>query len=177
MERVAKLTKKGDVELSSDAKIIDVDTGEFHVSSESIVLQSIALGSCVALMVYERDLKIGGLAHIMLPGQSPKTKNDTKYAKNAIEALFDSARKLGANIADLEISMIGGANVLGEGDIPDKVIDSVLGCLKNRHLEPSKMRVGGTVRRSAFLDISTGRVLFTEGESLAQESLKGMERA
>ncbi|MEE8577340.1 MAG: hypothetical protein V3T31_08800, partial [candidate division Zixibacteria bacterium] len=61
-------------------KTIDVDTGEVRVSSEPVILQSIALGSCIALVVYEREMKIGGIAHVMLPGKSPTLKENTKYA-------------------------------------------------------------------------------------------------
>lgn len=157
-------------------KTIDVDTGEIELSSEPVVLQSVALGSCIALAVYEQSSKIGGLAHIMLPGKSPSSKNNSKYAEDAIEALLDSVKSLGAKINNLEISIVGGANVLREGDIPDKVIDSVLDYLKKLNLDVNRMRVGGLVRRSLFLDTATGDVCFTEGDNLKKLLLTKIER-
>ena len=155
---------------------VDIDTGEIRVSSDPVILQAIALGSCVALTVYERNLKIGGLAHIMLPGKSHLSNNNTKYAKDAIKALLDSVKMLGADISNLEISMIGGANVLQDGDIPDKVIESVLGYLKESHLKLNRMRVGGIERRSAYLDIISGEVFYTEGDNTTKTLLTNIER-
>ncbi len=162
--------------LVSQRKTVDVDTGEIRVSSEPVRLQAIALGSCVAVMVYEPDKKIGGLAHIMLPGRSPSSKDSTKYVENAIDALMSSVEKLGARTGDLEISIVGGANVLQEGDIPDKVIESVLGCLGGLDMELTRMRVGGNERRSAFLETKSGNVYYTEGESNTRILLTAMER-
>ncbi|MEA1981730.1 MAG: chemotaxis protein CheD [candidate division Zixibacteria bacterium] len=162
------------MEFLSNLKIIDVDTGEIQVSSEPIILQSIALGSCVALVVYDRNLKIGGIAHIMLPGKSLSAKN-TKFSADAIESLLESINKLGAKTSDLEISIVGGANVLREGDIPNKVIESVLYYLKKSNLELNNMRVGGVERRSVFLDIESGNVFYTEGNSTKKILLKEIE--
>lgn len=171
-----KLKKKDNLDFLPSDKIIDVDTGEIIVSSEPVVLQSVALGSCVALAVYEQNSKTGGLAHIMLPGKSPSPNFDTKYAEDAIEALLDSVMKQGAKLRNLEISIVGGANVLQEGDIPDKVINSVLDYLKNLNLELNCMRVGGIERRSLFLDTATGNVYFTEGDNSEKILLTEIER-
>ena len=170
-----KLFRKNKLNFFSDNKIIDVDTGEIQVSSEPVILQSIALGSCVALVVYDRNMKIGGLAHIMLPGKSPSVKN-TKYAEDAIKALINSVKKLGAIITDLEISVVGGANVLREGDLPDKVIESVLDYLKKSDLELNGMKIGGVERRSVFLDMESGNVFYTEGNNMTKILLSKIEK-
>jgi chemotaxis protein CheD len=164
------------LELLSNNKSIDVDTGEIRVSSEPVILRSIALGSCIALVVYERNLKIGGLAHIMLPGKSPSSKDKTKYTEDSIETLLDFVKKLGAIPENLEISLVGGANVLQEGDIPDKVIKSVLDYLEKLHLEVKCMRVGGINRRSSFLDTATGKVFYTESDNPRKILLTKIER-
>jgi len=159
-----------------NTKTVDVDTGEIRVSSEPVILQAIALGSCVALAAYERNLKIGGLAHIMLPGKSRSSKNNTRYAEDAIQTLFESVKKLGADISNLEISIVGGANILQEGDVPDKVIESVLDYLKKLHLELNCMRVGGIERRSAFLNTTSGEVFYTEGDNTTRILLTKIEK-
>lgn len=164
------------MEFSSIDKTIDVDTGEIRVSSEPVLLQSIALGSCIAMVVYERQLKIGGVAHIMLPGKCPSYKEKTKYTEDAIESLLDRVNRLGAKSGNLEISLVGGANVLQEGDIPDKVINSVLGYLKKIDLKVKYMRIGGIDRRSVFLDTSTGKVFYTESDNSRKILLTKIER-
>jgi chemotaxis protein CheD len=164
------------LELSSHSRTLDVDTGDIKVSSEPAVIQAVALGSCVALAMYGRDKKIGGLAHIMLPGESPKPNNNTKFAANAVGTLLDSILELGIKIDDIEICVVGGANVLQEGDIPDKVIESVMDCLRKEDLTIRGMRVGGIERRSVFLDTMSGDVHYTEGDSVTRTLLTKIER-
>lgn len=156
--------------------IIDVDTGEVRVSAEPALLQSVALGSCIGLTAYDHNLKIGGLAHIMLPGKSPFPNHPTKYAENAIESLMDSVTQLGVNRENLEICIVGGANILQEGDIPDKVLKSVLKYLKGLNLKLTYMRVGGVERRSVTLDTTSGQVFYTEGDNSTKILLKEYEK-
>ncbi len=155
---------------------MDVDTGEIRVTAESAMLRAVALGSCVAVAVHEPQLKIGGLAHIMLPGKPPRPGHNTKYAEHAIATLHEQVRKLGGKTDNLVTSVVGGANVLQEGDIPDKVIESVLDCLKRERLQLSGMRVGGIERRSVFLNIASGEVFYAEGDSTIKTLLTRIER-
>jgi chemotaxis receptor (MCP) glutamine deamidase CheD len=111
----------------------------------------------------------------MLPGRSPLPTANTKYAGDAIEALLERTRELGAESEDLEVNIVGGGNVLREGDIPDKVIESVLGYLKESNLRLRGMRVGGFDRRSAFLDTTTGNVYYTEGSNTTTRLLEHVE--
>jgi len=157
------------LEFLRERETIDVDTGEIRVSSDHTILRSIAIGSCVAVVVYDRARKLGGLAHTMLPGRSPNAESKTKYAEDAIDILFDIIGKLGAKTSDLEVSVVGGANVLQEGDIPDQITDSVLGYLEGLNVRLKAKRVGGTERRSVFLDTTSGRVFFSEGDGAAKE--------
>ncbi len=151
--------------------VIDVDTGDIKVSSEPVIIRAVALGSCIAVVIYDRGKKIGGIAHIMLPGRSPKgdSGSKTKYAENALDKLFDTVKKLSVKTGDLEISIVGGANVLQEGNIPDEVIKSVLDYLKKLNIEWNSKRVGGIERRSVFLNMISGQVLFTEGDRGVRE--------
>lgn len=151
-----------------DDKFIDVYTGKVIVSSKPVILRAMALGSCVAVMVYDRYRKIGGLAHIMLPGRSPKqdVEDRTKYAENAIDFLLDSIKRIGAKAEDLEVNLVGGANVLGEGSISKEVANSISGYLKKLGIEPKNEKTGGTERRSASLYIESGKVFYTEGDEM-----------
>ena len=161
--------KKDDLEFLRVREAIDVDTGEIRLSCEPTILRAIAIGSCVAVVVYDRARKLGGLAHTMLPGRPPNAESKTKYAEDAIDILFDTIGKLGAETSDLEVSVVGGANVLQEGDILDRVTESVLGYLEGLNVRLKAKRVGGTERRSVFLDTTSGRVFFTEGDGAARE--------
>ena len=154
-----------------DEKFIDVDTGEVKVLPGPAILRVMAIGSCVVVAICDRNRKVGGLAHIMLPGKSPKGngKDKTKYAQDAIDALLSAAKKLGAETNNLEVNLVGGANILGEGDIPDKVTESVLDYLKELSIKPKSKEIGGKERRSIFLNIDSDKIFYSKGDSAVME--------
>ncbi|MFH1698902.1 MAG: chemotaxis protein CheD [Candidatus Omnitrophota bacterium] len=155
----------------TEKEFIDVDTGEVKVTSEPVVLQAMAIGSCVAVVVFDRGKKIGGLAHIMLPGRSPEkeSKEKPKYTEDAVDELLEKLKNLGAKTEDLEISLVGGADLLGEGNIAELIVNSVLDYLKRLGIKLKQQRLGGTQRRSISLDISSGKIVYTEGDSTGKE--------
>ncbi|MFH1799389.1 MAG: chemotaxis protein CheD [Candidatus Omnitrophota bacterium] len=153
------------------AKFIDVDTGEVKVTSEPVMLRAMAIGSCVVVVAFDRDKKIGGLAHIMLPGRSPRTgsKDKTKYTEDAIDELFEKSKNLGAKIDDMEIGLAGGADLLSGNKIGETIIDSILCYLKSLGIMPKRQRLGGCQRRSVSLDIDSGKIIYTEGDGAGKE--------
>ncbi len=144
-----------------------VSTGCIATGTKEGLLTSSPLGSCVAIIAYDICTKIGGLAHIMLPGKSPKG-NDNKYAENAIANLIDELKNLGARKKNIEICLVGGANVLRrENDnIADQLIISIFEIIKKKKLKVTELSLGGYERRIAKLDLSSGIVSFTIGDSL-----------
>jgi chemotaxis protein CheD len=152
-------------------EFVDVDTGEVQVTSKAAVLRAMAIGSCVVVVAFDRGRKIGGLAHIMLPDKSIKEEREdkTKYAVDAIDKLLEKFKNLGIKIEDLEISLIGGADLLGESPISELIVSSVLDYLKSLGIEPRQQKLGGKQRRSVSLDISSGKIHYTEGDSQIRE--------
>ena len=55
-------------------KVIDVQIGHVAAASGKTVMKSSALGSCVAVAVWDDAGGVGAMAHIMLPGKSPDGK-------------------------------------------------------------------------------------------------------
>ena len=125
----------------SGLRKIVVGMGEGIVTAAPHVLTSIGLGSCVAVMVYAPRLKVGGMAHIMLPA-APAVANapDAEYgpqfkecstagtphpghgtpvwsvpharcADTAITSLLARMRRHGAAQDDLVVKMAGGAKM------------------------------------------------------------------
>lgn len=133
------------------------------------ILKTSPLGSCVAVVAYDKTIKTGGIAHIMLPGNSP-TKDkaeENKYAVNAIENLLYELLKLGSNTANIEICLLGGANVLRkENDtIANNLISSIFEIMEKKKLSIKKTSLGGYERRTAKLILHSGIVIFTLGDN------------
>lgn len=156
---------------SSEDNIIDVATGEVKVSAKPVTLRAMAIGSCVAVVAYDSLRKIGGLAHIMLPGEAPpRAKDKTKYAISAIDSLLSRMHRRGAKRGRVRICLIGGANIF-ESTVPKENYLSISNYFKNLGMKIAKKRIGGMERRSVCLDISSGEIFYTESNSAARSLL------
>ena len=149
-------------------EIIYVLTGEVKVGTVDEILKSSAIGSCVVVSAYNSKLQIGGLAHIMLPGKAHEKTNypNTRYAIDAIDDLISKMNLTGSERKNIEICVVGGANVLKrENDsIAHSNINSVVEILKGKNFKITAESVGGTDRRSITLNNETGCVKYTIGD-------------
>jgi len=151
-------------------KVIDVQIGEVKAGRGKLVLQSKAIGSCIAIVAYDAVKYIGAVARVMLPGGAPadkKTKEKAKYAANAIDAVVNRMSKLGSKKDDIEVVLVGGGNILNREDdtICNANIESALELLGEKGLKVRAQAVGGTARRSVSLDVERGIVSYSEGNS------------
>lgn len=150
-----------------------ISIGRIATGSAESILTSSPLGSCIAVIAYDVNTKIGGMAHVMLPGQSPNS-DDNRYAEDAINNLIDNLQKLGVLEKNIEICLVGGANVLRKenDNIADQLIDSVYEILKKKKLKVKAASVGGYERRNAKLNLNTGIVYFSIGDSVEKQLYK-----
>lgn len=153
--------------LMVDNQILDVDTGEIKAGKCNVTLRSSTIGSCVVIASYSLKRKVGVLAHVMVPGKSPDASRNTKYAVDAIDELVSLMAGYGIKSGDIEVCLVGGANVLKEKNetICKNNIDSVINYLKEKKIKIKVKALGGTERRSITFDIAKGHIYYTEGES------------
>ena len=149
-------------------KVIDVQIGQIEVAKGKVILQSKAIGSCIAIVAYDPKRNIGSLAHVMLPGRAPAGKEPserTKYAADAIDGIVAKMSKLGSKKADLEVTLVGGGNVLNRADdtICKDNIESTMQILREKGLKVRARALGGTDRKGVSLDVECGTVSYTEG--------------
>ena len=148
---------------------IFVVSGEVWAAAQKIILRSDGIGSCVVVAAYDKQRRIGALAHIMLPGRSLKSgiSYNTKYAQDAIEDMLFKMCRLGTAKDCIEACLVGGANVLNDKNdtICVVVISSVSKILQEHGIRVVAKALGGTTRRWASLDIEEGKVYYTEGDS------------
>ncbi len=143
-----------------------VGLGEMCVSHDpQDVLIAFGLGSCLGIGMYDPVAKVGGLIHIVLPGQ--KTANDpnpAKFADTGIPFLLQKVVGEGAMQSRLIIRMAGGANMLvspglsGTFDIGTRNIEMAHQVFKSLNLKLDKEEVGGQVGRTVRMYIASGRM-------------------
>ena len=82
------------------------------------VIMTIGLGSCIGIALYDKKLKIAGLAHIMLPDSTQFNNVTTpmKFADLAIPLLIDKMIKMGSNKNNIIAKISGGASMFTFSD-------------------------------------------------------------
>jgi chemotaxis protein CheD len=101
---------------------ITIGIGDFAVAKAPKTLYTSSLGSCLAVVLYDPNIKAAGMAHILLPSQQQyKDKsNPAKFADTAVEHLVGELKKLGANQGNLRAKIAGGSklgNLMPKDDI------------------------------------------------------------
>ena len=77
---------------------------------------STVLGSCVALCLWDSQLRFGGMNHFMLPNRPSNAPLSFKFGDVAVPELIEGMLALGSNPRHLQAKLFGGAYVLHAGD-------------------------------------------------------------
>lgn len=102
--------------------LVKVGMADLNVVGNSGILRTTGLGSCVGLTLYDPQIKVAGMAHVMLPSSDIAREsqiNVAKYADTALPILVDKLLELGAAKRRLVAKMAGGAQMFafaGSGD-------------------------------------------------------------
>lgn len=97
----------------SQGETIKVGMADLNIAKAPDILMTLGLGSCIGITLYDPAVKVGGMAHIMLP-DSTQIKNNSnlaKFADTAIGVLITKMTALGANRSRLVAKLAGGAQM------------------------------------------------------------------
>jgi len=83
--------------------------GYIYVTKEATVISTI-LGSCAAVCLWDRRLKVGGMNHYLLPEGPEDTPNRLRYGNVANRELLQQMLDLGCKVTDLQAKIFGGAS-------------------------------------------------------------------
>jgi chemotaxis protein CheD len=139
---------------------------EIAISKSPDLLVTLGLGSCVGVCIYDSFLKLGGMAHIMLPDSSAAKEviNKGKFADTAIPALVKQMEESGSVKTRMVVKIAGGAQMFSYSGMNNKMlvgprnIAAVENSLNALGLRISGKSVGGNLGRSINMDLSTGVV-------------------
>lgn len=148
-------------------EVIELYTGEVKLGSGETILWSVAIGSCIVVAAYDSNKSIDAMAHIMLPGSAPgQSLEKTKYATDAIEEMLNQMLEAESNVNDIEACLVGAGNVLQKEDdaICEDNIKSITTILAEKNIPVRASALGGTKRKSVFLNVQNGCISYTEGD-------------
>lgn len=162
------------------AEIITINMAEMAVGSRDTKIQTLGLGSCIAVILHDHKERIGGMAHTMLPSRSQLSSTDSaedphatkasssvaKFVDEGVQRLYEEIEKIGAKKENVRAKLVGGATMfrlLGgdEHGIGYRNAEAARTCLKTLGIVIESEDIGGVVGRSAELDMDNGLVLVT----------------
>lgn len=138
-------------------------------------LVTYSLGSCIGVAIYDPEVKVGGLLHLMLPESIiDRLKAEDRpfmFADTGIPALFKECYKYGAVKHRMKVIVVGGARILDE--------KGFFNIGKRNHMAVRKIfwrnnvimdyeDVGGAVNRTIKMDINSGRIDIISGRNPAK---------
>ena len=137
------------------------------------ILATHALGSCVAVAVYDPVTHVAGLLHFLLPDSGmDRVKAEARpfvYADTGIPRLFHAAYSMGANRANLITAAFGGAHLTHSSEGEALTIGK-RNCLAMRKilwkagLMLHHEDLGGTTPRTVHVEAAQGRVVISHGQ-------------
>jgi chemotaxis protein CheD len=91
---------------------VKVLPGEYFVHNEELLIAT-TLGSCIAACLWDRQARVGGINHFMLPDGDG---DSGRFGAYAMELLINQLMKLGAARSTLEAKVFGGGQVIAGMD-------------------------------------------------------------
>ncbi len=142
------------------------------VGSRTNRLITHALGSCIAVTVFDPVASVGGMLHFMLPmpaGDSTQIGRPWSFASLGLPALFKTAYALGADKRRLVVCAAGGAELSGNTDgtsVGLRNRTALRKLLWKNDVSLAAEDTGGQTARTMELDLATGAVSVRAGGSL-----------
>jgi chemotaxis protein CheD len=150
-----------------------LDIGEYRSAAQpSAVFEIPQLGVGVALILYDRQNRVGGMSHIALPDSTLSAEQGQampgKFADLAIPALLETFDRLGGKKTTTTARLVGGAQLFNFGGGGGNIINigarnaiAIRAALFKMGFAIEKADTGGNKNKSVFFKIGNGQVLVT----------------
>jgi chemotaxis protein CheD len=147
-----------------------VQVGDMKVGVKGDEIVTHALGSCLGLMIHDPVAHVGGMLHAMLPlskiNPQKAEGNPYMFVDKGVPILFKEVYGMGGQKERLIVKAAGCGSPLGKnemfkiGERNYTVLKKLL--WKNGVLLKAE-EIGGSISRTVYFDVSTGRVTIKNG--------------
>lgn len=145
-------------------KVVGVADMAISNSPDEIVV-TYSLGSCIAVVIFDPAVRVGGMLHFMLPESalSPEKARDNPamFADTGVSMLFRKSYQYGAKKDSIIVKAVGGAQILDENGVFNIGKRNYLALRKifwRNNVMIAAEHVGGNVNRTVRLEMKTGKV-------------------
>jgi len=153
-------------------KVADLDVG-----LAGDVLVTYGLGSCVAIILYDATVKVGGMAHILLPtpALAKPGASTRKFPETAVPALLEAMGEVGASTRRVTAKLVGGAAMFtslvpaGTIQMGERNVIASRKALNAHNIPVMAEAIGGTFGRSVRFDVESGVVSISSVKAGVQE--------
>lgn len=155
-----------------------VGIGELAVSSSPIdVIVTHALGSCVAVCIFDPVVRVAAMLHFMLPDSRINIERSRQrpatFADTGIPLLFQTAYKSGLEKKRTIVKLVGGAEIAGGPQTSFKTgrrnALAAKQVLWRNGVMVSAEDTGSNVARTVHFDVQDGRLLVHSGNGVIRE--------
>lgn len=137
----------------------EIKIGEMEITDDKKLILARALGSCVAVAIYDRGNEVGGMAHVLLgKGKKERDGKTALYADKAIDRMVKEIRRCGGKKGNLEAKIAGGASMFSSqsnGDVGKKNVEAVIEELKARDIPIVGKDIGGSHARNVRFKVGS----------------------
>src|SRR5262245_48262864 len=145
----------------SNLKRFDVFTGKYIITKVPALLVTI-LGSCVSVCLWDRELKMAGMNHYLLPGTPGDMAGHMNRGVSSVRLLIESMLNRKAELKNLEAKVFGGCNSFGPNFNLFKTGEQnaavAFQMLKEYGIRVTASNVGGIHGRKIVFNSATGKV-------------------
>jgi chemotaxis protein CheD len=165
-----------DAHFRNDA--VKVLPGEFFVADEDILVMT-TLGSCIAACLWDREKRIGGMNHFLLP-DGGQGSDSGRYGSFAMDLLIGELVKRGANRSTMEAKVFGGGAVISGMNtinVGERNTAFVLDYLRTERITVVSKDVMDIYPRKVCFLPASGKAMVKRLASANTEALAAQERA
>ncbi len=165
-----------DAHFRNDA--VKVLPGEFFVHDEDLLVTT-TLGSCIAACIWDRDKKVGGMNHFLLPDSNGGIDSG-RYGSYAMELLIGELVKRGATRSSMEAKVFGGGAVISGMNtinVGERNTSFVLDYLRTERITVVSKDVMDIYPRKVCFLPHSGKAMVKRLASANTEALAAQERA
>jgi chemotaxis protein CheD len=148
--------------------VVKVGVAQFCVGRSPDTMMTMALGSCLGIVLFDAHSRVGALAHAMHPRHErvKNNANKAKFVDTVVPLLIEGMVKSGARRNGIVAKLFGGARMFesyagcrGLIQIGDENVAAAREALKVHGIPIVAECVGGSNGRTIVFDVSTGKVI------------------
>lgn len=144
--------------------------GDYYFGNAQAQIHTL-LGSCISIVLWHPEKKIGGMCHYALPYRFERNDNrlNPRFADDCLALFERSAKRNHTNLSEFKAKIFGGGNMyekaIREGEVDpnrrpvgEKNVEAAFELLSQRNIPIQVAHVGEFGHRRIIFDIETGDV-------------------